>query len=49
MSARESPHQFVGMFGPGQVADLGAGICALQGLTSQGVPEAQAAIGGAAA
>lgn len=36
------------MLGPGQVADLRAGIGALQRLTSQGVPEADAAVSGAA-
>jgi len=42
------PHQFVGVFRPRQVADLGAGVGALQRLTRQSVPEAQAAVGGAA-
>ena len=42
------PHQFVSMFGPGQVAHLRAGVGALQRLTRQRVPEAQAAVGGAA-
>lgn len=36
------------MLGPGQVADLRAGIGALQRLTRQGVPEADAAVSGAA-
>lgn len=35
------------MLGPGQVADLRAGVCALQGLARQSVPEADAAVGGA--
>lgn len=42
-------HQLVGVFGPGQVADLRAGVRALQRLTRQGVPETQTAVGGAAA
>ena len=37
------------MFGPGQVADLGAGVGALQRLAGQRVPEADAAVGRAAA
>lgn len=43
-----SPHQLVGVFGPRQVADLGACVRALERLTRQRVPEAQAAVGGAA-
>lgn len=43
-----SPHQFIGVFGPGQVADLRARVGALQRLTRQRVPEAKAAVGGAA-
>lgn len=43
------PHQLVGVFGPCQVADLGAGVGALQRLTRQSVPESQAAVGGAPA
>lgn len=35
-----SPHQFIGVFGPCQVADLRARVCALQRLTRQSVPEA---------
>lgn len=35
-----SPHQLVGVFGPRQVADLGARVCALERLTRQRVPEA---------
>ena len=42
------PHQFIGVFGPCQVADLGASVCALQRLTRQSVPEAQATVGSAA-
>lgn len=42
------PHQLVGVLGPGQVADLGARVCALERLTRQRVPEAQAAVGGPA-
>lgn len=42
-------HQLVGVFGPGQVADLRASVRALQRLTRQGVPETQTAVGGAAA
>lgn len=41
------PYQFIGMFGPGQVAHLGASVSALQGLARQRVPEAEAAVGGA--
>ena len=41
-------HQLVGVLGPGQVADLRAGVDALQGLGGQRVPEAHAAVGGAA-
>lgn len=37
------------MLRPGQVAHLGAGVDALQGLPCQRVPEADAAVGGAAA
>lgn len=37
-------YQFVGVLGPGQVADLGARVGALQGLACQGVPEADAAV-----
>lgn len=40
-------YQFVGVLGPGQVADLGACVGALQGLACQGVPEADAAVGSA--
>lgn len=36
------------MFGPGQVADLRARVGALQRLTRQRVPEAEAPVGGAA-
>lgn len=42
-------YQFVGVLGPGQVADLGAGVGALQRLARQRVPEADAAVGGAPA
>lgn len=42
-------HQLVGVLRPGQVAHLGAGVDALQGLPCQGVPEADAAVSGAAA
>lgn len=41
-------HQLVGVLGPGQVADLRAGVGALQRLTRQGVPKADAAVSGAA-
>lgn len=38
-------HQFIGVLGPCQVADLRARVGALQRLTRQSVPEAQAAVG----
>lgn len=38
-------HQLVGVFGPGQVADLRARVGALQRLSCECVPEAQAAVG----
>lgn len=41
-------HQFIGVLRPGQVADLRAGVGALQRLAGQSVPEADAAVGGAA-
>lgn len=37
-------YQFVGVFGPGQVADLGAGVDALEWLSRECVPEADAAV-----
>lgn len=41
-------HQFICVLGPGQVADLRAGVGALQGLACQSVPEAYAAVGSSA-
>ena len=41
--------EFVGVLGPSQIADLGSSVNALERLTGQGVPEADAAIGGAPA
>lgn len=42
-------HQFISVLGPGQVADLRAGVHALQRLRCQGIPKSNAAVGGAAA
>lgn len=41
-------YQLISVLGPGQVADLRAGVCALQRLARQCVPEADAAVGRAA-
>lgn len=38
-------YQFVGVFGPGQVAHLRAGVDALERLSRERVPEADAAVG----
>lgn len=43
-----SSYQLIGMLGPCQVADLRAGISALQGLAGQGVPKPKAAVSRAA-
>lgn len=40
-------HQLIGVFGPCEVADLWAGISALQRLSCERVPEAEAAVSGA--
>ncbi len=41
-------YQLISMFGPGQVADLRAGVHTLQGLRGQGVPKSDTAVGSAA-